>query len=445
VRKLAQQLIDSGLARNAAALYSVQFVRKLLPLIIIPYLARTLGPAGWGVVAFMQALAEFVVLGIEFGFNLSATREIARQRTSREACGNIMAGVLGAQGFLALLGILGALAVSSLVPLLHDNPKLVAAGLFYAVAQGFMPLWFFQGLERMRLAATLEICGRVAGLSAVFVFVRSPQDTWIALAIQGVAPALTTCAGLWMAYRSIRCCMPSYSLVRDALVRGWPMFVFRSAESLYGVANVFILGLFTGPAEVGYFASAEKISRAVFGLLNPIRESFYPRLSNLAHRSPKSAAQLARIGVVVMVSGGLLFSLAVYFFAPVLISLLMGQAFEPAVTVLRILSVLPLILSVTHSVGLQWLLPLGKEAEVYRIILSGGALNLAFALVLAPRFAHVGMACAVVSAEVFVSLGMVRAVLRSQSELQGPALAADLPLSVMGSVGEPAGTGEVTL
>src|SRR5262249_50372916 len=144
----------------AAALYGVQIVRKILPLIIIPYLARTLGPAGWGVVAFTQAIAEFVVLVIEFGFNLSATREIAGFRNCCATCGEVMAGVLGAQCVLASLGVLGMLVAGRVIPLLHDNPKLVAAGLFYAIAQGFLPLWFFQGLERMRLAAVLETCGR---------------------------------------------------------------------------------------------------------------------------------------------------------------------------------------------------------------------------------------------------------------------------------------------
>ena len=321
--------------------------------------------------------------------------------------------MLGAQALLALAGIAGAVAISFFVPLLHAQPKLVAAGLFYAVAQGFMPLWFFQGLERMRLAATLEICGRTAGLLAVFVFVRSSQDTWVALAIQGVAPAVTTCAGLMLAYRAIPCRRPAYHLVRGALTRGWPLFVFRSAESLYGVANVFILGLIAEPAQVGYFASAEKISRAVFGLLNPIRETLYPRLSSWAHRAPERAAKLARTGAAIMISGGFVFSAAVYWFAPQLIGLLMGQAFEPAVKVLRILSPLPLILSVTHSAGLQWLLPFGRDAEVNRIILTAGALNLVVATIVAPRFAQIGMAYSVLSVEVFVCVWMFWATLRS--------------------------------
>ena len=413
VRKLAKRLARNDLAQNAAALYSVQFVRKLLPLVIVPYLARVLGPAGWGMVAFMQSLAEFVVLGIEFGFNLSATREIARNRQSKEVCGEIMAGVLGAQVVLAVVGITAATVLSFFIPLLRDNPRLVASGMFYGLAQGFMPLWFFQGLERMRLAATLEVCGRIIGLLAVFVFVRSPQDTWVALAIQGVAPAVTTCAGLFLAYRTIPCRLPGYLLVRGALARGWPLFVFRSAESLYGVANAFILGLFAEPAKVGYFASAEKISRAVFGLLNPIRETLYPRLSNLALHSPVRAARLARAGAAVMISGGLLFSAAVYAFAPQLIGLLMGQAFGPAITVLRILSVLPLVLAVTHSAGLQWLLPFGRDAVVNRIVMAAGGLNLVLAVILAPRLAHIGMAVSVLSAEVFVCLSMLRAVVKS--------------------------------
>jgi PST family polysaccharide transporter len=417
-RGMAARLAQNDLVQNAAALYGVQMVRKILPLIIVPYLARTLGPAGWGVVAFTQAIAEFVVLVIEFGFNLSATREIARFRNCRKTCADVMAGVLGAQCFLASMGVLGMLAAGRIIPLLRDNPKLVTAGLFYAIAQGFVPLWFFQGLERMRLAAVFETCGRLVGLISILFLVRSPEDTWLALFIQGVAPAFTTAAGLIMAYRAIPCRIPTWPLVRNAMSKGWPLFVFRSGESLFGVLNAFILGLFASPTQVGYFASAEKISRAIFGLLNPIREALYPRLSSLAHHAPRSAAQLARVGVAVMAAGGIFLSSTVFLFAPLLIRLLMGQAFGPAVTVLRILSILPILLSLTHSAGLQWLLPLGMDMQVNRVILRAGALNLVLALVLAPRFFHIGMAWAVVTAEAFVCLSMLHLTLSSTSLLR---------------------------
>lgn len=199
------------------------------------------------------------------------------------------------------------------------------------------------------------------------------------------------------------------------------MFLFRSAESLYGVGNAFLLGLFASPVQVGYFASAEKISRAIFGLLNPIRESLYPRLSSIAHDSPESARKLARTGMIVMIGGGVVLGATVFVFAPALIGLLMGQAFGPAVTVLRILSVLPVLLSITHSAGLQWLLPLGRDSEVNRIIVCAGVVNVILAVILAPNFAHLGMAWAVVSAESFVAINMLRVALRQTQLFRKPA------------------------
>jgi PST family polysaccharide transporter len=412
------------LVHNTAALYGVQVSRKLVPLIIIPFLARTLGPSGWGMVAFAQSLGEFIVLIIEFGFNLSATRAIARNRKSTEECSKIVAGVLGAQILLAIAALASALLVSRWIPLLHDHPRLLGAGLFYAVAQGFMPLWFFQGMERLRLAAALEITGKLLGMGAILLFVRKPEDGWIALFVQGVAPALSTTAGIMLAYRAIPFRWPSRLLVSDAIRIGWRMFVFRSGESLFGVGNAFILGLFAPPALVGYFASAEKISRAVFGLLNPIRDALYPRINSILSDSPEKAARLIRIGAIATISGGLLLSGSVFVFAPLLIRILMGEGFGQAITVLRILSVLPLLLSITHSVGLQWLLPRGQDAVVNRIILSAGALNLTLAVLLAPHFAHLGMAWAVVCSESFVCFWMVRAVIQSGTHFRNSVLVA---------------------
>src|SRR5438067_10161391 len=160
--------LNKKLTRNALSLYGVQFCRKLLPFACVPYLARILGPAGWGRVAFALAFGELLVMLIEFGFNLSATREIARHRDSREHCRKISAEVLGAQAVLALAAVACALALAPLVPGLRNYPRLFAAGLFYGIAQGIAPLWFFQGLERMGTSAVLEVSGKLIGVGCVF-------------------------------------------------------------------------------------------------------------------------------------------------------------------------------------------------------------------------------------------------------------------------------------
>jgi PST family polysaccharide transporter len=306
-----------------------------------------------------------------------------------------------------------ALAITPWIPLLRDNPALVMGGLVYGVCQGFAPIWFFQGLERLRTSSALEMIGKLAALCGLFVFVHSPADGWKVMALAGIAPAITTVAALLLACQSIPMRFPTPRLVRQAMRMGWPMFVFRSAESLYGVGNSFLLGLFAGPVIVGYFAAAEKISRAAFGLLIPIRDAVYPRLSHLAKQGRDAAAPLAKLGAMVMIGGGLALGTGLFVAAPWLTRLLLGGAFQPAVAVLRILSVLPVLISITNSVGVQWLMPLGKDAAINQIIITAGVLNVVLSVALAPRFAHIGMAWAVVLSEAFVCTSLALAALRS--------------------------------
>jgi PST family polysaccharide transporter len=61
-------------------LYVLQVGSYMLPIVTIVFLARLLGPQGWGGLAFMQAFAGYVMLVVTYGFNYSATREVARHR-----------------------------------------------------------------------------------------------------------------------------------------------------------------------------------------------------------------------------------------------------------------------------------------------------------------------------------------------------------------------------
>jgi len=398
--------------KNAFALYGVQAGRKLIPLASIPYLARVLGPEGWGQVAFVTALAELIVILIEFGFTLSATRAIAHHRDNAFERRRIAMGVLCSQAVLAMAGVVAALIAAQFIPLLREHPALLSAGLAYAVAQGFVPLWYFQGMERIRLAALLEIAAKTAALGALFVFVKGPGDAWRALAIQALSPAVSVAIGIRMALSTGAACRLEWSLMRAVLQEGWRMFVFRSSESLYGVANAFLLGLYVPATMVGYFGAAEKISKATAGLVNPIRESLYPRISNLIHRDRKEAGRLAKVGSGLMILLGLLLSIGLFAGADLAIRVLMGGRFEPAVMVLRILSPLPLLLAVTFSCGQLWLLPRKIDRPVLRIVIAAAVLNILMSFVLAPRWGHTGMAVTVLISESVVAASLTASVLR---------------------------------
>ncbi len=380
---------------------------------MLPYLARVLGPEGWGHVAFVTGVGEFIAIFTEFGFALSATRDLAQSKGSKGDCGRIAVGTFGAQAVLATIGVLVALAVSTQVPLLRSHPRLLCAGLVYGVAQGMTPTWLFQGLERMTLAAGLEIAGKVVALGAILLFVHSPRDAWKVLAFQSMAPIVSVAAGLWVAHRHLTLYLPTFDVVWQSIRVGWKMFLLRSGLATYSTANVLILAMFAPASIVGYYASAEKLSKAIVGLLVPIRDAFYPRLSQLAAHSLKESQRLTRLSAYIEVGVGLFLSVVTFAGAHLLVTIAFGKTFEAAVPVLKILSFLPFIISLTDAIGLQTLLPAGKELLVGIAIVAGGVVNLAFAVVLAPRFMAEGMAVSVVLAEFAVCTVLVWIVART--------------------------------
>jgi PST family polysaccharide transporter len=416
-RRLRTRISDffrHTLVQNALSLYGVQIAGYALPLVTIPYLARVLGATGWGLLAFTQAFGSYwTVLG-EYGFSLSATREVAYHRNNREKLTEILAGVLGAKLLLAAASLPFASLAGLWIPAFHDHPALLWAGMFWAVAQGSSVMWFFQGFEQMRLVAALDISTRLLSTIAIFVLVRRPDEAWRVLLIQGSGFLLSFAIGLALAYRELPVRLPSWSSSREALRMGWSMFLFRGSVSLYTAGNAFILGLFVSPQVVGYYAGAEKISRAFLGLFGPVSQTLYPRLSHLVHRERDRAARLARFGVALMGGGGALMGIVVFVTAPSLVRIILGGGFAEAIPVLRVLSLLLPIVGVNTALGVQWMLPLGLERNLNAITLVAGLINIGLTTALAYFYRDLTMAWSVVVAEMFVS-GAIYALLRSRN------------------------------
>ena len=101
------------MAKNTLALYALQFAGYVIPLVTLPYLARVLRAEGFGLLLFAQSFALWGSIIFEYGFNLSASREVAQNRGSRDALATTAAGVLGAK-LLLLVGFVMVSAVAAL-------------------------------------------------------------------------------------------------------------------------------------------------------------------------------------------------------------------------------------------------------------------------------------------------------------------------------------------
>ncbi|MCL6460212.1 MAG: oligosaccharide flippase family protein, partial [Gorillibacterium sp.] len=231
--------------------------------------------------------------------------------------------------------------------------------------------------------------------------------------LQGAGSLVATLMTFVFAYREVPVRLPNWGEVTEVLRLGWTMFLFRSSVSLYSVGNSFVLGLFAPPQVVAYYSGAEKISKAFLGFLGPITQALYPRLSYLAQSSRHEAARLAKVGVIVMALAGACMGLVIFVSASLLVRIFLGEGYDASVVVLRLLALLPPLIALSNVLGIQWMLPLGLDRPFNIIILVAGVLNLCLAVILAPHFAELGMAWAVVVSEAFVTASMYLVLRRS--------------------------------
>ena len=128
---LIARIRKSVFYQNIISLYGVQSVNYLLPLITVPFLTRILKPVGWGRVAFVQSLAMMVILVVEYGFTLSASRGVSIRRHDTGWLGRMLGSVTAAK--ISLLTIASGIVVCALrwIPYLREDPRLFYSGLLW--------------------------------------------------------------------------------------------------------------------------------------------------------------------------------------------------------------------------------------------------------------------------------------------------------------------------
>ncbi|MDG2240317.1 MAG: oligosaccharide flippase family protein [Longimicrobiales bacterium] len=419
-------------ARDAAVLYLAHALALLVPLATIPYLARVLGPQGWGLVVFSQSLGAWLALVIEYGFDLSGTREIARHRDDHGHVARTVAGVQGAK-LLVCSALVGLIVLLRSVPAFAAEPRLLWWATAFALARGVSPAWYFFGVERLRLPALMESAAKVTAAAGIFLLIREPGDGWKVLALQAVTMGTVVLVMTFMMYRRVALLRPRLNEAVRTLREGVGVFVFRSASGVYLQANGFILGLLAAPSAVAFFGGAEKIVRAGVNLFQPLSQTLFPRISHLAVRDNAAAARTLRVGMVIMGAMGLALMLTLFMGAPFLVNLLLGPGYDEAVPLVRLLALLPPIIAVGTMFGIQWALPAGLERPFYLLVVAAGLVNIAMAFVLVPRLGAFGMGLGVVTAELLVALGLL-VVFRNRSGRFWPLT---FPVSKAGKPGDP--------
>lgn len=369
---------------------------------------RVLGAENFGVMAMAQALIQYIVLFVDYGFNFSATRLISINRNNQEKINKIYTVTIVTKFFLAC-SALSVFAVIGYLLIDAEYYTLVFWGIGSIIGTVLFPVWLFQGIEKMQGIAIFTVIAKSLSIIMIFVLVNGPADIEYSIFCQSMGIFISGVIACFYVNHFKLGAFTKFKIsdIRDSLQVGFDLFISNIAMSFYTTLNILIVGFFGGPVLAGYFAAADKIRTAAQGLLAPVQQALFPRVSALVHEGKKLKDILNAYGMK-FIFFGLFLSVSIAILGYPISQLYYGDNYTTASVILLFMSPIPFIVSIGVVYGQWWLIPNNQTKVIRKTYLMMSIIHIISAIAFMYITPAYGIAISIITTESLVSFAFIR-------------------------------------
>lgn len=383
---------------NSSWLLGDRLFRMALALTVGAWVARYLGPARYGELAYLLALLALTQVACSLGMESIAVRNIAhRPFDSHRILGTALALRLAAAAAGWLTMILLALVMRP-----GNGAALVMAAFLGASlvlqASDVVDLWFqSQTRSRHTVRAKLLAYSAASFVKVALILQQAPLWTFAAAFLVDVAMAAAALTWTYRRYRMPERWTWDRGVALALLRESWPLMVAGLSVVIYMRIDQLILGAMTDQRQLGLYSAILPFSQAWHIVPMTVCASVLPRFSALVHTDPVLYRKRLQQLFVFMAWSGTVVAALTALAAGWLVALLLGPDFSDAAKVLRwhALSNVFVFLGVAQSVAI---VSEGtpKLSLVKTLCGAGASVTLNFLLV--PQWGAVGAAWAAIGA-----------------------------------------------
>jgi PST family polysaccharide transporter len=412
IKNLKRTLIGTEekkrLVDNILSLSVLQGANYILPLLTLPYLVRTLGPEYFGLIAFAVATIAYFVLITDYGFNLSATRQISIHRDNKDKIDELFSSVMIIKAVLMIVSFCLMTMLVLSVDKFRQHWELYFITFGMVLGQVLFPVWLFQGMERMKYITYLNIGAKTFFTVCIFMFVQDQSDYLLVPLLTVIGSILTGICSLYLVRKEFKVTfnLQSISTLKFQLSEGKHVFFSSIAISLYTISTTFILGSLTSNTVVGYFAAADKIVQAVKGLYTPVSQAIYPLIGKKIHDNKQSGLAFIKKTTWIISSSMFVISAILFLLAEQIVNFLLGAEYKQSIILLKIMSFLPFIIALSNIYGIQIMLNLGFKQAFSRILVAAATSGIGLSFILVPLYEGIGSAVTLIVVEILVTITM---------------------------------------
>lgn len=374
------------LASNFGYMMLLQIAGYLFPLITIPYLARVIGVDGFGKVAFAAAVIVWFRTIAEWGFNYTATRDVARNRDDLDKVSEIFSNVLWARTFLMFISLVILLIAIAAIPYFKENQTILLVTFLLVPGHILFPDWFFQAMERMKYITIFDLLSKALFTALVFVLIKEESDFILQPLFVSLGYVLSGTIAMYIIVVKwkVKIHPPKPKIVFSTIRNSTDVFVNNIMPNLYNSLSTVLLGFMGGSVSNGLLDAGSKFVAVAQQFMTVLSRVFFPFLS----RKIDKHAMYAKLSLIVAAFS----SLCLFIAAPLIIKLFFTEEFYSAIIVLKIMSLSIVFITMINVYGVNYMILKGREKELKNITFCCSVLGLFFSIPLIYNFDYIGAA-----------------------------------------------------
>lgn len=372
----------------------------IFPLITFPYVSRILLPVGTGKVSFATSLVTYFSMFAQLGIPTYGIRATARVRDNKEKLTKTVHELFIINMIMTVLSYIVFFLALVFVPKLQQEKILYIIVSLTILFNTIGIEWLYKGLEQYTYITVRSIIFKFIALIAMFLLVHQQSDYVVYGGISIFAASASNILNFINAHKYISMKpLKDYNFkqhMRPILI----FFAMSCATTIYTNLDTVMLGFMTTDQDVGYYNAAVKIKTILVSIVTSLGTVLLPRASyyienDMLHEFKRISKKAINFVFLIATPMMLYFIL----FAKEGIYFLSGDAYAPAIIPMKIIMPTLLFIGLTNILGIQILVPLGKERVVLLSEIVGAIVNLIINILLIPVFKSSGTAIGTLAAE----------------------------------------------
>lgn len=360
--------------KNTGYLSVVEVVRLIMPLVALPYIISVVGTYYYGLIAFAQAVVYYFTIFICFGLDTSAVKEVAMYRDNKTVLSEIISSVILIRCFLALFSAVIFILLVFFIPFMRENVLLFIFSFLMCFSEIFFPVWFFQGIEKMKYIAFIRFSSVLVYVAGIFLVVKAKEDYVFVPLLQASGMLFSGMISFYIMLfiEKNKFIIPARKVVKKYFLESIPFFIARiSGEFNVSMAKM-MSGIFLGMNDVAVVELAQRISSFAQVPIGMLNQSLYPNIAKSKDVRFVNKLLPIMVGIILFIV------LFVFIFAPFLIRIFSHSSMMDAVPILRILAVYIFFAGIVAFTGSPVLVAFGfprpsNNAVIYStVVLSVG-------------------------------------------------------------------------